>query len=357
MKRSGSVSAVATIRDVAKQSGFSLATVSMVLNNAPLARYIPTVTRTRIETAAKTLGYRPNHFSRSLRSNRSYTLGIMVCDVTDPFCTPVLRGIEKCLYPSYLSILTDLHNDRRRFERYLEMLLERRIEGLIIIANWLFLDINLLADLEKSRVPTAIVGCGLKTDQISSVMVDNEAGAYAMIEHLHSLGHRKIAFIRGPKGLGDTAPRWKGIRNFASASGLELDPRLIVDLPDVWEPMASVTAGAKLAEELIQRKRPFTALMAFDDMTALGAIRALVKAGIKVPEECSVVGFDDVAPAALCTPALTTVRQPMEAMGAAVASIVAEGINAGLEKRESAGEHRKVVPELVVRQSTAKAEK
>jgi LacI family transcriptional regulator len=268
-----------------------------------------------------------------------------------------LRGIEKYLYPSYLSILTDVHNDRRRFERYLEMLLERRIEGLIVIANWLFLDINLLADLEKSRIPTAIVGCGLKTDQVSSVMVDNEVGAHVVIEHLHGLGHRKIAFIRGPKGLGDSAPRWKGVRTFAQSCGLELDSRLIVDLPETGDPMASVSAGARLAEELIQGKRPFTALMAFDDMTALGAVRALVKAGIRVPEDCSVVGFDDVAPAALCTPALTTVRQPMEAMGSAVAGIVSEGINAVIEKREVSSVHRKVAPELVVRQSTAKIQK
>src|SRR5579884_4322249 len=114
MRRPEAGGAVATIRDVAKKSGFSLATVSMVLNNAPLSRYIPPVTRKRIERAAKALGYRPNHFSRSLRSNRNYTVGIMVCDVTDPYCTPILRGIEKALYPSYLSILTDVHNDRAR---------------------------------------------------------------------------------------------------------------------------------------------------------------------------------------------------------------------------------------------------
>ncbi len=167
LRREGA--AMVTIRDVAKESGFSSTTVSIVLNNAPLARYIPAVTKKRIERAAQKLGYRPNQFARSLRSKRSHTVGVMVFDMTDPYCTLVLRGIENTLYQSsYLPILTDVHNERSRFERYLEMLLDRRIEALIVLANWLFLDINLLGDLEKSSIPTAMIGCELKTDSISS---------------------------------------------------------------------------------------------------------------------------------------------------------------------------------------------
>ncbi|PYX38389.1 MAG: LacI family transcriptional regulator [Acidobacteria bacterium] len=342
-----------TIRDVAKESGFSSTTVSIVLNNAPLARYIPAVTKKRIERAAKKLGYRPNLFARSLRSKRSHTVGVMVFDMTDPFCTLILRSIENSLYQSsYLPILTDVHNEGSRFERYLEMLLDRRVEGLIVLANWLFLDINLLADLEKSSIPTAMIGCELKNDSISSVMVDNELGAHLALEHLYTLGHRKIAFIRGPKTLADSAPRWKGVRLFAQASGLELDPKLIVDLPESRDPISGFEDGYKLTEDLVKRKRQFTAIMAFDDMTAFGTIRALAKASICVPEQCSVLGFDDVAPSALYTPSLTTVRQPMEVMGTTAVSIVVEGINALLEKREVGAVHRKVAPELVVREST-----
>ena len=342
-----------TIRDVAKESGFSSTTVSIVLNNAPLARYIPAATKKRIERAAKKLGYRPNLFARSLRSKRSHTVGVMVCDMTDPYCTSVLRGIENSLYQSsYLPILTDVHNETTRFEKYLEMLLDRRIEGMIILANWLFVDINLLADLEKSSIPTAMIGHELKTDSISSVIVDNKMGGHLAIEHLHSLGHRNIAFIRGPKGLGDTAPRWNGVRSFAQTSGLEIDPHLIVDLAESRDPISGFADGYKLTEELIRTNRPFTALMAFDDMTAFGAIRALTKAGIRVPDHCSVIGFDDVAPAALYTPPLTTVRQPMEAMGNMAVNIVVEGMNAVLEKKATGAVHRKVAPELVVREST-----
>jgi LacI family transcriptional regulator len=345
--------AAVTIRDVAERSGFSSATVSIVLNNAPLARYIPDTTKGRIQKAAQHLGYRPNLFARSLRGRRSHTVGVMVFDMTDPYCTLVLRGIENTLYQSsYLPILTDVHNERSRFERYLEMLLDRRIEGLVVLANWLFVDITVLADLEKNNIPTATVGRELKNDKISSVIVDNTAGARAALEHLHSLGHRKIAFIRGPRQLSDTEPRWRGVRTLARERDLELDSRLIVDLPESGDPLSSFEQGYKLTEELLHRRRPFTAIMAFDDMTAFGAIRALGKAGIRVPEQCSVIGFDDVSPAAIYSPALTTVRQPMEIMGTTAATIVLDAINASLEKKPIRTIHRRVVPELIVREST-----
>ena len=161
-----------------------------------------------------------------------------------------------------------------------------------------------------------MIGFELDTESMSSVIVDNEMGGHMALEHLYSLGHRKIAVIRGPKALTDSAPRWRGIRSFAKESDLELDPRLIVELPESRDPMSSFEAGHKLTEDLIRQKRPFTALLAFDDMSAFGAIRALNKTGIRVPEQCSVVGFDGIPMSALYTPALTTVRQPMEVMGA-----------------------------------------
>src|ERR1700726_1851872 len=257
--------AAVTIRDVAERSGFSSATVSIVLNNAPLARYIPDTTKGRIHKAAQHLGYRPNLFARSLRGRRSHTVGVMVFDMTDPYCTLVLRGIENSLYQSsYLPILTDVHNERSRFERYLEMLLDRCVEALIVLANWLFVEVDVLADLERSSIPTIMIGRELQTDTVSSVVVDNEVGAYAAVEHLYLLGHRKIAFIRGPKTLADSAPRWRGIRSFGKSSGLEREPRLALSPPESRDPISSFEAGYKLTEDLIKSKRPFTGLVAFD---------------------------------------------------------------------------------------------
>ena len=353
MKKTVRKRGLVTMRDVAEATGFSPATVSIVLNNAPLARYIASTTRQRIEQTAKRLGYRPNAMARFLRSKRSQSIGVMLFDVTDPFCTPILRGIENALYPlAYLPIFADAHNQRERFERYLEMLLERHVDGLIVVANWLFVDIDVLADLNKREIPAATIGWELPGNRVSSVMVDNEAGGRQALEHLYERGHRKIAIIRGPKRLIDTGPRWRGIQKFAQSAKLELDPVLILQLPDVFDATSSFEHGYRLTEDLLQTKKKFTALLAFDDLTALGAIRALAKAGISVPEQCSVTGFDDVAISALAVPSLTTVRQPLEVMGGTAVSIVMDAIKAGQENRDWTAVSQKLHPELVIRDST-----
>src|SRR5580704_15474020 len=238
---------VVTIRDVARECGYSASTVSIVLNNAPLARYIPSDTKGLIETAAKRLGYRPNPLARSLRSQRSNIVGVMVFDITDPFCTPILRGLENSLYQAnYLSLLADAHNEPHRFERYLEMLLDRRVEGLIVIANWLVTDIKVLADLTERQVPTVIAGRAFEIENVNTVSVDNENGAALALEYLHRLGHRDIAFLRGPKTLTSSGQRWKGIRSFAKSVGLRLDVKRIKELPESLDPNSSFEAGGQL---------------------------------------------------------------------------------------------------------------
>jgi LacI family transcriptional regulator len=342
-----------TIRDVARESGYSASTVSIVLNNAPLSRYIPADTKELIQNAARRLGYRPNPLARSLRSQRSNIVGVMVFDITDPFCTPILHGLENALYQAnYLSLLADAHNETHRFERYLEMLLDRRVEGLIIIANWLVTDIKLLADLTERQVPTVIAGREFAIDGASTVSVDNESGAALALEHLYRLGHREIAFLRGPKTLASSGQRWKGVRGLAQSVGLRLDAKRIAELPESLDPNSSFEAGIHLTAELLRRGKSFTALMAYDDVTALGALRALNQKGLRVPEDCSVIGFDDVAQAGLSVPSLTTVRQPMEAMGSMSVGLVLDAIKAAHQKQDIPVTRRKIPAELVVREST-----
>jgi LacI family transcriptional regulator len=349
MRRSGA----STIRDVARESGYSASTVSIVLNNAPLARYIPADTKERIQTAARRLGYRPNPLARSLRSQHSNIVGVMVFDITDPFCTPILRGLENALYQAnYLSLLADAHNETHRFERYLEMLLDRRVEGLIVIANWLMTDIKLLADLTERQVPTVIAGRAFEIDSVCTVSVDNESGAGLALEHLYRLGHREIAFLRGPKALASSGQRWKGIRNYAQSVGLRIDAKRVAELPESVDPNSSFEAGVQLTTELLRQEKTFTALMAFDDVTALGALRALKMKGLRVPEDCSVIGFDDVAQASLSAPSLTTVRQPMEAMGSMSVGIILDAIKALSQQQDIPVVRRKIPAELVVREST-----
>lgn len=356
VKRHNSKGHAVTMRDVARASGFSPATVSIVLNSAPLARYIAPATKKRIEDIARKLGYRPNAMARFLRSKRSHSVGVMFFDITDPYCMPVLRGIENALYQSsHVPIFADAHNQKNRFERYLEMLLDHHVEALIVVANWLFVDIHVLADVTKRDIPAATICWELPGETVSSVMVDNESGGRLALDHLYQLGHRKIAFIRGPKMLIDSAPRWKGIQRFAHSAGMEIDSSMVMQLPDEFDPNSGFEGGYRFTEELLQRKKKFTALVAFDDLTALGAIRALTKAGVKVPEHCSVVGFDDVPISALSAPSLTTIRQPLEAMGNMAVNIVMEGVNAGQEKRDWSIARHKMNPELVIRDSTRAA--
>ena len=339
---------------MARASGVSLTTVSFVLNNAPLAKYIPDDTKSRIHKAAKMLRYRPNAFARFLRTNRSHTVGLMVFDITDPYCTPIIRGIQNVLYQSsYLPLLTDVQNERARFERSLEMLLARRVEGLLIIANWLFMNVNLLADLEKNSTPIVMIGRELGVGSVSSVTVDNEVGGFAALEHLYSLGHRKIAFLRGPKALADSSARWRGIQNFARSRALEIDTSRVMHLPERNVPLSAFDGGLRLVRELLGRDRTFTALLAFDDVSALGATRALAEANISVPYECSVIGFDDINLAAICTPSLTTIRQPLEMMGTIAATLLLEAVGALRESVDFTAASRKVAPELIMRESTA----
>lgn len=350
-----------TLVDVARVSGFSTSTVSLVLNEAPLSRYVAASTKEHIRAVASKLGYRPDASARSLRSRRSHTIGIMVSDISDPFCTLILQGIEKALYSTtYLPIIMIAHNQRNQFVRHLEMLMERRVEGLILVANWLFGEFGKLADIQKSQIPTVSVGRDLTDSRVRSIQVDNEAGGYAALQHLYDLGHRKIAVLRGPSELADSDRRWKGIQRFASEAGLSLAASRVGQLAAAVDPTSGFEEGFRLTSAMIDKGVEFSAVVAFDDLTGLGAIRALRQTGRRVPEDCSVIGFDDVPHAAVNTPGLTTIRQPMEEMGSLAAKWVLDSLadtkppQTAAENPSLSGTLHLLPPELIVRQSTAR---
>jgi len=341
-----------TIKEVAGKSGVSVTTVSMVLNDGPSARRISEPTRKRIWKVANRLGYRPNIFARSLRSKRSRSLGVVVFDITDPYCAQILRAIETHLQSSgYFPVLADLQNDRTQFRHCLNIVSERRVEGIIAIAGWTHLEVDLLGEFAGRGIPAVMVGRDLKGKPISSVVVDNEAGTRLALQHLYELGHSKIAVIKGPKTLADSALRWNGLQGYARQVGLRLDPNLVVELKGRNSTYAE---GTQLAEELLSR-REFTSLVAFDDLTACAAIRALTKSGRRVPEDCSVIGFDDIPNAAFYNPPLTTIRQQLEVQGSLAAEIVEELIRASSQSTNGTPKHRKVAPRLVIRESTGPA--
>lgn len=348
-----------TLVDVAKASGFSASTVSIVLNEAALSRYVAAGTKERIRDVATRLGYRPDAFARSLRSRRSHTIGIMVSDISDPFCTLILQGIEKKLYPTtYLPIIMIAHNQSQQFERHLEMLMERQVEGLILVANWLFGEFDPLADMEKSQIPTVGVGRDLTESGVRSLQVDNEAGGCVAMRHLIDLGHRKIVVLRGPSELADSDRRWQGIQSFARSAGITLPAERVGQLAAAVQATSGFDEGVRLTTEMIEKGTDFSAVLAFDDLTALGAIRALRAAGRRVPEDCSVIGFDDVPHAAVNTPGLTTIRQPMEEMGSLAAQWVLDSLGSAERTTAEGSTESKLLhlfpPCLIVRESTTR---
>ncbi|HEX4322113.1 MAG TPA: LacI family DNA-binding transcriptional regulator, partial [Acidobacteriaceae bacterium] len=198
-----------TLLDVARACGLSVSTVSIVLSEAPLSQNVAVATRERVRAMARQLGYHPDAYARSLRRRRSQTVAVLAYDLSDPFCIPIVRGIQAGLGPAdYVPMLMDAQTQRRLFDSYLKLVLERRAEGIIVIASWIFEETNLLADIEKNHVPIVILGRDLTGRRVSSILVDNEAGGALAMRHLSELGHRRIAVVRGPQELFDSEPRW-----------------------------------------------------------------------------------------------------------------------------------------------------
>ncbi len=338
-----------TIRDIAKATGLSIATVSMVLNKN--ARRIPPATQRLVEQTATELGYFPNLQARSLRSKRTQSVGVLIFDVTDPYCALILRGVENSLGDAgYMSVLADLQNTPERLRQCAQMLMERRVEGLIAIANPLQLGTDLSTVIRRFEIPAVVIGSESANKRYASVVVDNRAGTWAAVEHLYDLGHREIAVIKGPKAMSDSTPRWNGIRECARAKGISIDRSLVVEIQGR---NSSYEQGYQLTEQLLRKNKRFTGLIAFDDLTAFAAIGALSNTGRRVPEDCSVIGFDDVPGAAFYNPPLTTICQYMEKQGMIGAEMMRKLLSCTAGSAHNRM-HEKIKPHLVMRKSTSR---
>ena len=331
-----------TLRMLADHLGLSPASVSLVLNRAPAARAIPRATQERIIEAARRFRYRPNSLARSLRRRRSFTIGVMVPEVSEGYAAMVMSGIEDSLLQAgYLYFITSHRHRADLLDEYPKLLLERSVDGLIAVDTpW----------RHAPPVPVVAVSGHGRIRGVTNIVVDHERAAMLALQHLHALGHRRIAIIRGQPFSSDTVPRWRAIREAARRLRLTLDRDLIVQLerdspwPDV---------GRDVMRALIATGRCFTAVFAFNDISAIGAIGALREAGLDVPGDVSVVGFDDIQSAAYQTPGLTTVRQPLREMGVLAAETVVSRIEPADGFR--APHLIRVAPELIVRGTTAPA--
>lgn len=328
------------LKKLAAYLGLNPTTVSVVLNEVP-GRSIPQATRDRIKAAAKKFNYQPSLLARSLRNRRTFTIGILVPELGDGYHTQVMSGIGDHLMEAGYFYFTAHHRHRKNLiEEYGRMLLGRGAEALIAIDTALEHDFS---------VPVAAVAGHRPIHGVTNVTLDHRFAAQLTLTHLHSLGHRNIAFIRGQSFSSDSAGRWNSIVAAAREIGITIRPELVVQLD---RDISSPELGYPMVQHLLSNGLTFTALVAFNDMSAIGAIRALQDIGLSVPGDVSVIGFDDIRVAAFNNPRLTTIRQPLSNMGRIAAQCVLSQLN-GTEP------FRKQIllePELAVRESTRSIE-
>jgi DNA-binding LacI/PurR family transcriptional regulator len=340
-----------TLRDVARETGVSIATVSLILNRASLAQRLSPETRSRVEEAVKRLGYTPDPVARSLRSRQSQMVGVMVFDITDPYCTRLLSGIQASLMKTaFLPLIMSIQNEPDLLQRYGKLLIERRVEGVIVIANWPSVSVEMFQEFCLGAC--VMVGAKPPVKSISHVVIDNVDGGAKALACLYELGHRQIAILRGPRDVIDSVERWQGVRQFAAKVGLKLDQRLCPEMNALPHPTSIVEEAERLTSKLIAGKNPFTALLTFDDLSAVGALRAFDRAHWQIPRDCSVIGFDDIPYAQLIRPALTTMRQPLEQMGELAVEDLLGQIKSKSDGASTQPLAKVVQAELVIRAST-----
>ncbi len=322
--------------------GLSKASISRVLNGAPAARSIPQVTQDRILAAAQALNYRPNLLARSLRRGQSMTVGVLVPELSEGYATLVLAGLEETLSAAgYAMMLVTHHHQEAKLTDLHRIVMERAVDGIVAV------DTSLPV---IHSTPTVTISCPDPHDGVTNILLDHDRAAELALSHLYALGHRQIAIIKGQPFSSDTDIRWRSIQIAATRLGLSLHPKLVVQMK---ENLATDEPGFLAAQRLLATGIAFTAIFAFNDVSAIGAIRALQAARRQVPEHVSVVGFDDVTLAAYHRPALTTVRQPLRHMGALAAQSLLHSFTSGGNHEAS---HSVVVePLFVLRNSTAQS--
>jgi len=335
-----------SLRTLGEYLDLSPATISLVLNNAPGVKSIPQETRERVREAAKKFDYRPSFFARSLRKGKTFSVGVLLPDLGDGYAAQVLEGVEDVLIEEGYFYFIASHRRRQDLqEEYPRLLLDRSVEGFIAVDTILN---------HELPVPVVAVAGHRKIPGVTNVVLDQVRAGELILRHLYQLGHRKIAFMRGGSHSSDADERWECLMRAARDLKLEIRPEWLVQLElKVSTPELGYVPSVELLNRCANLNgagvRPeFTALVCYNDVAAMGAVRALREQRLRVPEDISVVGFDDIQAAAFQNPSLTTIRQPLRDMGATAARILLRRIRA----QGSDPETVPVIPELIIREST-----
>jgi len=328
------------LKDVAEAAGVHIATASRALDDRRAAMVKPE-TVDRVRRAAADLGYRVNRMARGLKMSRSFTIGMLVPDITNPFFPPIVRGADDCLAEAgYTLVLGNTDNDEAKERRHITGMLERQVDG-FLLAMARRRD-PLVEELKKGSVAMVLVNRTIDRGGVSAVIPDDEAGMTLAVEHLHGLGHRRIAHVAGPADTSTGARRAAGFASTMKLLGL---PRRRVAQASAF----AEAAGREASRPLFAGGSRQTAIVAANDLIALGVIEAGEEAGLSCPEDFSVVGFNDMPFVERFRPALTTVRIPEYEIGRRSAELLLTHI----EQPHRGTETVLIAPELVVRGSTA----
>lgn len=328
-----------TMEDVAERAGVSVTTVSHVINRT---RPVSEELRTRVLAAMDELGYRPNLLARSLRRGRTHTIGMILPDNVNPFFAEVARGVEDTAFGQGYSVVicnTDGDLDKESF--YASLLAEKRMDGIIFVAAGG--SAEQVRALQDRGMLVVVVDRELPEVAVDQVLTDNAHGGYLATRHLIELGHRRIGCITGPSDVTPSAERVTGYRRALEEAGIPIDERIIVRGDFQCE------SGYRVAQHLLTLAQPPTAIFACNDLMAIGAISAAVSLGYRIPEDISVVGFDDIRLSSYTNPPLTTVHQPIYEIGVLATTILLER----MKDRTMPPSRRVLETHLIVRQSTA----
>lgn len=331
-----------TIKDIAKCADVSIATVSMVLNNKD--KGITQKTRDKILKIARELNYRPNRLARGLVTKRTNTLGFVLPDITNPFFPEIVRAAEDTANKfGYNLILCNTDDDSAKERLYIEVLKEKCVDGIIFTSSINPNDKN-LEILLNYKIPFVFLDRFLGTDKACIIHSDGIQGMYDMTKYLIEMGHKKIAFISGPYGSSTACERYKGYVKALRENNISIDESLIA------EGNYKQDGGKKAMVELLKRKGSFTAVACANDLMAIGVVEVLRENNIKIPEEISVTGFDDINLAKVLYPKLTTVSQPCYDMGHEATKMLID-----LVEGKKLKENKLILqPKLVIRDSVSK---
>jgi DNA-binding LacI/PurR family transcriptional regulator len=337
-----------TIVDIANRAGVAPMTVSRVINESG---YVSRESREKVEQAIKELNYHPNGLARSLKRQRTQVVGILLPDIANPFSAELVRGIQEALLPrGYSSFISASERSVQREQEALRALFDHRADGIIVATRETKAGNDFLLRLVERELPVVVVGRALNHPHVDRVTADHWKGAYEAVEHLIALGHRRIGFVGVSPINGAGLRRYQGYLDALREHGLPIDEKLIVGPASQVGPGYSTQDDgyAGMKKLLALKKRP-TAVFARNDFTAMGALCAIRDAGLGVPEDVAIVGFDNVPLAAYTSPPLTTVDQPTKEQGYEAARLLLERVE-GDETRE----RREICLDchLVIRQST-----